>query len=420
MTTEPTLGAMTKVRIGAFATEMAASHPAQAKTIFTLQETLEQRLPVAVQNQIIEKLNRDPKGTLAAAKELINKDPKILDEVNKNPLKLATIMGVSVPATAAPAVATNAPAKPAVDNKVAVAPAATANAPSSGKPAEAKPAPVAVAAAPAAAVKPPISDSELALRTELGKETVKVTKMPGFEEFAARAEKSQSLGQAIDAMMGKSTGSSQEALAALKDIQKDPDFFVKANKGIDEIPVQMRDNVFSQIAENPQLGRQALGGDQGAKMTLTMGAMFGGGGGGFAKLLGGADGGQGMKGFGEMLANLLPKLLEGIKMAFANIFQGNTQFAAAPGVMRMGNEPRMIGRYANSIDTTLGTDSSKKPVIDAANPDKPAMTVSDLRKLEIQQSNKPDATPVPGTPAIAQLDRKLQQGPGQAPGTSFS
>jgi hypothetical protein len=390
MAAEPTLDVMTKVRLGAFASDMAITHPSQAKTILTLQDTLEQRLPLNVQNQIIEKLNKDPKGTLAAAKELINKDPKILDEINKNPLKLATVMGVNVaPAPAAPAKAPEtktvegAGARPSEPTK----PAQTA----ASRPAEARPEPVVIVAA----AKPPISDTELADRSRLSKEAAQVTQMPGFEEFAGRAGKDQSLSRAVDAVMGKNSDSTQEKIKSLKDIQSDPQFFVKANKAIDEIPAQMRENVFSQIAENPDLGRQALKGDAGAKMSLTMGSMFGGADG---KGLGGMFGGEGMKGFGEMLANLLPRLLEGLKEIFGKLMGGLEKFSQSPGLMRMGNDPDLTRQHGQVVDKTLGTDSRQKPVVDASRPNDPATPMAELgkaptpttlpeqqRKLETQQ-----------------------------------
>ena len=419
MAVEPTLDVMTKLRLGAFASEMAVKHPAQAKTIFSLQETLEKRLPLDVQNKIIEKLNKDPKGTLAAAEKLIAKDPTILDEVNKNPLKLATIMGVEGVKPAAPVVTTTA-AAPA-QTTAAPAPAGAANAPAaakseSAKTAPAKAEPVTVVAAPPAQ---PISDAELALRTKLGEESVKITKMPGFEEFAARAEKSQSLTQAMNAMMGKDAKTPQDALKALQEMQKDPEFFVKANKGIDEIPEQMRDNVFTQIAENPQLGRDALSGDAAAKNRLTMSAMFGGlfGGSGGPGGKGGFDLGSmlsGGGGFGAILSNILPMLINGIKNMIGSLTGNAAKFASVPAITTYGNgDGAVIGRFSQSVDRALGTDSSKKPVYDATKPDQAPTPMAQLGQP------KPEiATPAPGTngPDVALLDQRKIQGPGSGPG----
>ena len=390
MAAEPTLGVVTKLRLGAFATEMAASHPAQARAIMTLQDTLEQRLPLAVQNQIIDKLNQDPKGTLAAAKALINKDPKILDEVNKNPLKLATIMGVqpaAAPAVSAPATVAKAP-------EAASAPAAAANAPKAAKPVEPKVAEsVAVVAATLAAPKAAvvISDNEFAARNKLGTEATNITKMAGFEEFAARAEKSQSLTKAMDAMMGKNASSAQDATKALQDIQKDPNFFVKANQGIEQIPPQMRESVFTQIAEKPELGRQALGGDGMAKMNLMMSAMMGGK--GLGEMFSG--GGEGIGGVLKMLVSLLPMLLGGMQQAMGNVFKGHEKFATAPGVMKMGGDGSQLANYGRSVDKALDVDTKAKPVIDGASPEQTPKQLAEFSKPKVGLDAPDPSAPAP-------------------------
>lgn len=354
MSAEPTLDVMTKLRLGAFAAEMAAKHPDQARTIMTLQDTLEQRLPLDLQNKIIEKLNKDPKGTLAAAGALIDKDPKILDAVNRDPSKLATIMGIQSPA--APAVAQTAQA--------ATPPAAAANAPAGAEP----PKPAAVAATVAAAAPKPVSDQDIAMRTKLSQESAAITKMPGFEEFAAKAEKSQSLTQAMNAMMGKGSQTPEETLKALQDIKKDPEFFTKANKAIDEIPPQMRENVFSSIAENPALGRAAITGDQNAKMQLMMGGMFGGGAGGGLSNLFGPN--SPLQGITQMLGNLLPKLMQGLMETFKPMIDSIKKFAGANGLMGgMGNGGgELLKQYSRTVDNALGTTSGQTPVVDARDP----------------------------------------------------
>lgn len=426
MAVEPTLDVMTKVRLGAFAAEMAIKHPSQKSAILALQDTLEQRLPLDVQNKIIEKLNKDPKGTLAAAGKLIDQDPKVLDEVNKNPLKLATIMGVDAK-PAAPA-ANQAPVTTA-----AATPAAAANAPATTTPAkpanatkpDAKSEPVVVVAAPSAPAKP-ASEQELSARAKLTEESAAITKMPGFEEFATRAEKSQSLTQAMNAMMGKDAQKPEDAAKALQDIRKDPDFFVKANKAIDEIPEQMRENVFTQIAENPKLGRDALAGDADAKSKLTMssmmGGLFGGGKGGFdmgALGKGMMDKGQGFLG---MLGSLLPSLLNGLMEFLGKGLKNITKMSSVPAITSYGNGDGVeLRKFSRSVDNTLGTDSSQKPVFNANKPEQPAVAMSQLG-----QDKGPAAQPtqpVPGTPELAQLDQKKIQGPQnpQIPGsTSFA
>ncbi|QQG36458.1 MAG: hypothetical protein HYS17_01305 [Micavibrio aeruginosavorus] len=380
MAAEPTLGVITKVKLGAFATEMGVKYPEQRGAILSLQDTLEQRLPPSIQNQITERLNRDADGTLAKARSIIEKDPKILDAINKDPMKLAQIMGVTAPQ--APAVAASAePPRKIEGASGANAPARPEQQPQGGS------APAAVAAAPPAK---PLSQAEMSDRQALNEAAMRISKMTGFEEFAAKAQKSQSLEQAMDAMMGDKKLSAADRLKSLKEIESDPEFFVKANKAIEDIPPQMRDNVFSQIAENPALGRQALSGDGGAKMQLMMGGMFGGGGKGFSNLFGGEGGG-----LGEMLSKILPKLLEGLQQALAPIMQGIGKMMNSSGLMGgMGNgQGQVMNNFARTIDQTMGSDIRNKPYVDANRPEQPAMTLAQ-RAAEVPA---PDARAEPAT-----------------------
>jgi hypothetical protein len=249
-------------------------------------------------------------------------------------------------------------------------------------------------AAPAA-VKP-ITNQELELRTKLGEASAKITQMEGFEEFSTRAEKSQSLTQAMNAMMGKDAQTPQDALKKLQDIQKDPQFFTKANKAIDEIPEQMRENVFTQIAEKPELGTRALAGDQEAKSQLTMSAMvgglFGGGKGGFD--LGGMgkglfDKGQGFMG---MLGNIMPEFLRGLMDFVGKIFGGMNKMSSTPAITSYGNAGGAeLRKFHMSVDRALGTDTSQKPVYDATKPGEPAIAMAQLGgdKPQITQEGQP-------------------------------
>lgn len=410
MTVEQKLGVLTKIELGSFAAQMAIKHPEQRAAILSLQDTLEQRLPPAVQNQIIEKLNRDTSGTLDKARALIDKDPKILDAINKDPMKLAQIMGVSTPAAPAATAQAAAPAQPATP---AASPAQVGAAPAVAK-VEAdkpsRPAPAAVAAAPVAPATP-LSATEMADRQSINEAADRIKGMEGFKEFAGRAQKSQSMSEALDAMMGEKHTSSAERLKSLREIESDPKFFMKANQAIEQIPPQMRDNVFSQIAENPALGKQALAGDGGAKMQLMLGGMFGGGGKGLSGLFGGPEGG----GIMQMLGNLLPKLLEGLKQALGPIMNGIGKMMGSSGLMGgMGNgQGQVINNTAKTIDQTMGSNIQDKPYVDASRPDQPATTLA-----QKAAEPAPDARPGAAEPVVGMVDQRRLPGT-QAPNTAF-
>ncbi len=412
MAGEPTLSTMTKVQLGAFATQVSVAHPQQASTVFALKNTLEGKLDQnpQLQNEIIRKLNNNTSATLAEARKIIDKDPKILEEVNKDPTKLATLMGIKMPAPAAtaPAVATQT---------------ATAQAPASpAQPQAAKPAAPAVpetktAAAPVtppkAAAPASVSPAEIAADKQIAAESLKVTQMKGFSAFAARAEQSQSLSQAIDSMMGGNAGKPEDTIKALKDLQSDPEFFVKANQALDEIPEQARESAYEEIAANPQLAMQALKGDKAAKESLEgrvqqreMSNMFGGllGGGPDGKGgLGNIFGGEGMKGLGEMIQKIIPALMKMFQGMIGKFMGGLQSFTQSPDLMRMGNNPEGTRNFSLTAGKALGVDGGQQRVIDAVDPNAPAVpaaqlgapkpeitTQGQLRQFEVQQSANED------------------------------
>lgn len=377
MSADPKLSVSTKLQLGAFAAEMVAKYPKHASTILSLQDSLEGKLDKnpQLQNDIIRKLNGSTGATLAEARKVIEKDPKILDEVNKDPAKLASLMGIKV---AAPAAA-----------PVTVQAAPVAEKPAADKPAAAQPAskPVAAPAKPeaaAVAASKPLSDQEITLRKQVADESLKVTQMKGFTEFAARAEKSQSLSQAVDAMMGRDAATPEAAIKKLKELQTDPEFFVKANAGIDEIPEQARETVFTQIAENPELGTRALAGDADAKSELMMKSTFGG----FGSLFGaGPDGkgglsnlfgGEGMKGLGEMIQKIIPALMSMFQGMIGKFMGGLQSFSKSPDLMRMGNNPEGTRDFSLTVGKTLGVEGGKQRIVDALDPNAPAMRASEL------------------------------------------
>lgn len=388
MSADPKLAGLTKVQLSAFAAEMMAKHPQHASAVISLQDTLEGKLDKnpQLQNDIIRKLNNNTSGTLADARKIIDKDPGILSEVNKDPTKLAALMGIKM----APAPAATAPA-PAPATAVADKPATPKAA---DKPADKPAAPVAVAAS-APAAKPeaadpgkPLSEQEMALRKQVAEESLKVTQMPEFDKFAARANDSQSFSHAIDAIMGRDATTPQDAIKALKELQSDPQFFAKANKALDEIPEQARESAYEEIAANPQVAMKALKGDKAAKEDLEsrvqgreMSNMFGGllGGGADGKGgLGNIFGGDGMKGLGEMIQKILPALMNMFKGLIGKFMGGLQSFAQSPDLMRMGNNPEGTRNFSLSAGQALGVDGGKQRVIDAADPNAPAVPAAEL------------------------------------------
>ncbi|HEY0900848.1 MAG TPA: hypothetical protein VGD95_01875, partial [Micavibrio sp.] len=320
---------------------------------------------------------------------------------------------VAVAAAAGPAKAEPAKAEPAKTEpaKVAAVKAEPAKAdaavktdaaPAAATVATAKPAPAAVVASA------PLSDQEVALRTEIAKESLKVTKMEGFNEFSARAGQSQSLEQAIDAMMGKNEQSSQAALKSLQELQQDPKFFVKANAAIDEIPEQAREATFTEIAQNPDLGKRAIAGDANAKSELQskvmMGGLFGGGPEGKGGLAGLMNGDM-MKGLGEMLQKIIPAIMQAFKGMLGKLMGGLEKLGDSQGLMRMGNNPEGTGALTQKLGQALGVDAGKIPVVDASKPGDPAVPAAQL-------ANKAPQAPQVATPAPREPERPAMAAPG--------
>lgn len=413
MAGEPTLSGMTRLQLLKFAGQVATAHPQQAGTVFALKDTLEGKLDKnpQLQNDIIRKLNSNTSATLAEARKMIDKDPKILEEVNKDPTKLAALMGIKMaapapaPAAAAQTTTAQAPASPAQPQ--AAKPASAANAP------ETKTAAAPAAAAPKPAAPASVAPAEIAATKQVADEALKVTQMKGFDEFAARAENSQSLSQAVDAMMGTNGNNPQDTLKSLRELQSDPEFFVKANKALDEIPEQARESAYAEIAANPQQAMLALKGDKGAKDDLEarvqqreMSNMFGGllGGGADGKGgLGNIFGGEGMKGLGEMIQKILPALMNMFKGLIGKFMGGLQSFTQSPDLMRAGNNPEGTRNFSMTAGRALGVDGGQQRVIDAVDPTAPAVpaaqlgtpkpevtTPGQLRQFEVQQSANED------------------------------
>lgn len=385
MAGEPTLSTMTKMQLAGFAAQVSVAHPQQAATVFALKNTLEGKLDQnpQLQNEIIRKLNNNTAATLDEARKIIDKNPKILDEVNKDPTKLATLMGIKMPAPAAPVPKTagQAPVSPA-DSQTTKPAAAVAE----------------PAAAPKAAPLSKAPPAEAAIDKQIADESLKVTKMEGFTEFAARAEKSQSLSHAIDAMMGNDSSNPQDTLKALRDLQSDKKFFVKANAALDEIPEQARESAYEEIAANPKLAMKALQGDKVAKDEMEsrvqqreMSNMFGGLLGGGADGKGGLSnlfGGEGMKGFGEMIQKIIPAFMNMLSGFIGKLMDGLKSMTQSKDLMRMGNNPEGTREFSLTAGRTLGVDGGQQRVVNAADPQAQPVPASELGKPQPEPMSK--------------------------------
>lgn len=427
MSGEPTLNTMTKFKLASFAAEMMVKYPDKKDTILSLQETLETKLDKNPQlrDDIIQKLNADTKGTLNNARSMIEKDPKILDQVNNDPSKLAAMMGIEARPPQLVAAAA-APAAPQADSLASEKPAATqpvAQQNASLKPPAsiAKPEPVARSQPePVAVAAVTLSAEDRALREEIALTAQEITKMQGFEELAARADQDDGLNRAIDAIMGKDAEDPKKALETLKEVQKDPEFFVKANAMIDQIPEQSRDTAYNTIIENPATARKAIAGDKQAESELRTQVMFGGMAGLFSGGPDGMTGGLGslmngnfLKELVGMLEKFLPQIVKGLEQmlgkASETLKTGISKLQNSEGLLRSGNNPEGTRDLVTNIGKQMGVETGNKPVLDAANPDAAPVPVSQLGEPQVTKAIPQQ------TPSLEQRDPLLQQ-PGMVPG----
>lgn len=393
----------TNARLATFALEMRAKHSAYADDVTSLRNTLENRLPPAVRDQLVEKLNRDPSGTIDKIRQMVDKNPKLLAEFNKDPMKLAEAVGVKAPVAPAAAPPTTAPATPAA-----------APAPAGGAPTPQAPA-VTVAAPPAK----PITPSQLKTENETLTVYAEISKANGFQELMQKAEKDPALQRALNAAMGNGAKSPEESLASLKEfrdsLKKNPDMLVNANKMLDSTPPQMRENILTRMAENPKMARDVLSGDPNARAELLTTTLMGGknGPGGFIDILKNMFKGGGSNDFGMGGLTGIKNLLEGLAQAFMGMFSGfggrAMSFAGAPQLMGVSTNGFQTttkpGGFAQTVDMAASSHSDNKPILDASKPDQPAATVAQLRV----QGQKPE---VDGAkPAAPQLDQPRQGDP---------
>ena len=395
MAKQPTLDFTTQVRLANFAIDMRNKHSAYADDIASLRSTLENRLPPSVRDQLVEKLNRDPSGTIDKIRQMVDKDPKVLAEFNKDPMKLAEAVGVKAPP--APAVA----APPA---QAAGAPAgATATAPAAAS--------TAAVAAPAK----PVSQAQLKTENETLTVYAEISKAKGFEELMQKAEKDPTLQRALNSAMGTGAKSPEESLASLKEfrdaLKKNPDMLVSANQMLDSTPPQLRDNILTKMAEDPKMARDVLSGDPQARAELMTSTLMGGKNGigsiidSFKNMFKGGGNDFGGGGFAG-----IKNLIDGLAQMFMGLLGGiggrMTAFAGAPQLMGISTNNFQTttrpGGFAQTADMAASTRSDGKPILDASRPDQPAVTVAELRV----QGQNPDAD---GTkPDAAQLEKPRQ------------
>ncbi len=397
MAQQPQLDFTTQARLAAFALEMKGKHSAYGNDVVSLRNTLENRLPPAVRDELVEKLNRDPSGTIDKIRQMVDRDPKMLAEFNKDPMKLAAAVGVKAPAVAAP-------------------PAPAANAPA-GTTAPQTAAPAVTVAAPAK----PLSPAQIKTEDETLTVYAEISKAKGYQELMQKAEKDPALQRALNAAMGSQAKSPEESLASLKEfrdaLKKNPDMLANANQMLDATPPQLRDNILTKMAENPQMARDVLSGDPKARSELMTSALMGGknGPGGFIDMFKNMfkGGGSGFDfGMGGGFAGL-KRLLEGLAQGFMGMLGGiggrTKSFAGAPQLMGVSTNNFQTttrpGGFAQTVDMATSSRSDGKPILDASKPEQPAVTVAELRV----QGQKPE--PDGAKPATPQLDAPRQNDP---------
>lgn len=394
---------MTEARLAKFAIEMRTKHEAYADDVTSLRNTLKNRLPPDVRDQLVERLNRDPSGTIDKIRQMVDKDPKLLADFNKDPMKLAAAVGVKAPDTA----------------PAAAAPAQAANAPA-GSTTPPKPQTAAPAAVAAASAKP-LSPAQVKTENESLTVYAEISKAKGFDELMQKAEKDPALQRALNSAMRSGEKSPEESLASLKEfrdaLKKNPDMLVNANQMLDATPPQLRDNILTKMAENPQMARDVLSGDPKARSELMVSALMGGknGPGGFIDMFknmfkGGGNGFDfGMGGGFSGLKRLLEGLAQGFMGMLGGIGGRTMSFAGAPQLMGVSTNNFQTttrpGGFAQTVDMATSSRSDGKPILDASKPEQPAVTVAELRV----QGQKPE--PDGAKPATPQLDAPRQNDP---------
>ena len=260
------LGIIPKLRVLAFATEMAAKHPEQAKNIATLKDTMEDRLTPELRVKMNFEMNRNAEALLAKARATIDANPKILEQVAGNPDVLGKIMGISAPKP-----------PPKVQTQVAAAaPAAKKAAPVPSPPSRQRPSQddgrkadndrAAGKAAPAAPVAPAAKAKQTPAKpsddAEMAQIVTQISKMKGFDEFLATAEKTPALRRVLEETLEGKGSTPEGKLAKLKSVKTmldgDPDYFVKMNKLLKEQP-GLANSMLSLAAENPGIAPMMMG-----------------------------------------------------------------------------------------------------------------------------------------------------------------
>lgn len=375
--------------LASFAMDLAADGYSPIE-IWHLRKNLKDNLPDDVKTSLVERLNKDPDAVIAEAKKKLKDNPELLAEINKNPQKIATVMGVK----------SAVPQPPAIE-KVGT-PAAELD----------KATPAAMVVEPAkepTAAELKTQEEEFSLMAALRSKT-------GYKELVDRTQKDPALDQAFRSVMSvgvKGPQSDADMLRKMKGYaDQDPEFFVKINKGLDEIPEQFREHAYEEIARDPELALGALTGNKEAKAEMEsrvqqreisgmFGNLFGAGPdgkGGLSNLFGG----EGMKGFGEMMQKIIPALLDMLKGIMENLMGGLQKLTQSNDLMRMGNNPEGTRNLALVAGQALGVEGGHQHVIDANDPNAPVVTAATLgapktegdpqspqRKLEVQQSVAP-------------------------------
>lgn len=408
MTVQAQLSTDAENKLSAFATSLLFS-PKTMKygdDILGLRKTFKDpsALPADVRNQLIEKINRNPKETIAQARDMIDKNPAILQEFNKDPMKLAAAMGVKPASPVTPVVVAAAP------------PAVAAGAPAATPPRTETP-----------ASRPVMTKNELATERQILSVHAEISENPAYQELMLRAEKDPELDKVITAMReGKDETPAQtlKNLTELRDsIKANPAGLKELVDVYDTTPINMRAMGLEILANRPEMARDIVQNKEGAKDKLTeatMQRMQQTGQDPMSSIFGNLFGGKGLQGLMQGGGGGLNGIFAGLKTLFENIgpmlMGGISKLLNSSGLMRMGSGAALTAGLVMSLGPNDPQAANK--LITDANTGLTA-TAAQVRKTEPVEPGAP--TPIgPATPTMAKLDPRLSKGPGGMDGPGGS
>lgn len=247
-----------------FSAKLALEHPSKTLSILGIPGAYK-KLPDDVRNKFAEELNNNPDAMTAKAHAAVAKNPDILDTIANNPAMLPEIMGIKVGGQENNPLAHAAETRP--EPKVQVS-----------ETRQPKPIPQAKAENPTrqeekspAADKSAIAGLAAAENTKSASPLETLSKAQGFDGFIERVNNNPHLKDAFSQIMastGDAPGNGEKILKKLENhVQKDPEFFNKINKVIDDHP-QTASDFARDVVKNPEGAFANL--DQGMAMQDTM------------------------------------------------------------------------------------------------------------------------------------------------------